>query len=1063
LLPSSVVIPENESSVQVDVTTVDNTEATGDTKLTISASAVGHTAAEAEITVLDDDAASLSFYAIATQKKGVDFPVIIQAVDASGQVLTGLNAAVSVTAANTAGDIPLTAVVPLIFEHGVARGLFRINEVASGVVLTATVDSLSVPSVAFDVTASNRDFYTEVFTADKVVDIQNTSFLFTPQVGADMNHFYRVEKESIKELPFPPNHGIALDIEKDNYASFHLPSGRHVKFFGRNYYNLYVSENGRVLFAPYLSSGDGGEVEHLLNPGISAFMSNLAAGVARYEITYESVVVTWSGFKGKQPSGSLNTFQVELFFDGRIRLSYLNLAQKTAIVGFSARDGLIDGFTETDFSSYPTQPVIIAEPVAVAVNEGKMADFKVVAMGEGITYQWRKNGAAIPGATRDRLRINNVQKSDQGNYDVVVSTQQRQQTSEAVELTVYVPLRIIQTPQSQMITEGSPLHLSVKLADATGVRYQWLRNEVPLRGATRSVYALSAAQQVHAGSYTVNITNEVGSLVTEPVQVGILRLEDVVMVQNVGRPLVLTVPAAGSGLEYAWKKDGVTLFNGSHIKGVDQAKLTVADFGDADVADYSCVVKAGTSELESGRFSVRIRHIPIMNSWSTGPWIVSATVDESFSASRDPTSYQVKGLPKGVTQLPGQNRLVGKPSVPGDYTLRITASNAAGVSEVALVPLTVLPLNNDAIGTYEGLILPSAPGTTNNLNGGTLRFTVSSTGACTATALLDGVKTSFTARLDASISAAPTISFTKSGVLSWSGSFNSSGHHLGQISWGDVVAQVEAWKTGVAGVSAYKGNFNAGLTIDPALQADLDYPQGSGHMIFSVSSTGSVAWKGKLADGITVTGSSKLGASGKIPFHHQLYAKGSVAGGMNGWIQLSEDSQGKRIDSDQLLWRKPAQTAKTRSYDSGFAQHTQTLAGRYFDKAVPLLMLSSASPNAVLLLREGKLEQTPPAVGGVISQPIQLDPTKYTATFIGSNDARMKLKITPSTGEFSGSCTFYDTSPARVLSFSGLVIPGTKQGVGQFQLPELPSTLTLPKTTVRTSPILSGKVQFNVP
>ena len=66
--------------------------------------------------------------------------------------------------------------------------------------------------------------------------------------------------------------------------------------------------------------------------------------------------------------------------------------------------------------------VITTQPVASqTMCSGSTATFSVVATGTGLTYQWRKNGVNITGATSSTLTLNNVITTDAGDYTVVVS------------------------------------------------------------------------------------------------------------------------------------------------------------------------------------------------------------------------------------------------------------------------------------------------------------------------------------------------------------------------------------------------------------------------------------------------------------------------------------------------------------------------------------------------------------------------------------------------------------------------------------------------------------------
>ncbi|MBE2213148.1 MAG: immunoglobulin domain-containing protein, partial [Opitutaceae bacterium] len=85
----------------------------------------------------------------------------------------------------------------------------------------------------------------------------------------------------------------------------------------------------------------------------------------------------------------------------------------------------------------PAAPSILTQPAAMTSLAGSGAYFGVVVNGTGLTYQWYKNGVAIPGATRSAYSIATVQASDAANYAVVVSnTTGQSTTSDSVALAV---------------------------------------------------------------------------------------------------------------------------------------------------------------------------------------------------------------------------------------------------------------------------------------------------------------------------------------------------------------------------------------------------------------------------------------------------------------------------------------------------------------------------------------------------------------------------------------------------------------------------------------------------
>ena len=65
-------------------------------------------------------------------------------------------------------------------------------------------------------------------------------------------------------------------------------------------------------------------------------------------------------------------------------------------------------------------PVITTQPVNLIQCPGTMAVFSVTATGTGLTYQWRKNGVNIAGATSTNLIFMSINASTAGTYDVIV-------------------------------------------------------------------------------------------------------------------------------------------------------------------------------------------------------------------------------------------------------------------------------------------------------------------------------------------------------------------------------------------------------------------------------------------------------------------------------------------------------------------------------------------------------------------------------------------------------------------------------------------------------------------
>jgi alpha-tubulin suppressor-like RCC1 family protein len=85
-------------------------------------------------------------------------------------------------------------------------------------------------------------------------------------------------------------------------------------------------------------------------------------------------------------------------------------------------------------------PVIVVQPVNLTVIAGNNTTFTVTVKGSPApTYQWRKNGANIIGATSSSLTFTGVAPGDAGSYDVVVTNCSGSATSTTAALTVNPP------------------------------------------------------------------------------------------------------------------------------------------------------------------------------------------------------------------------------------------------------------------------------------------------------------------------------------------------------------------------------------------------------------------------------------------------------------------------------------------------------------------------------------------------------------------------------------------------------------------------------------------------
>lgn len=257
-----------------------------------------------------------------------------------------------------------------------------------------------------------------------------------------------------------------------------------------------------------------------------------------------------------------------------------------------------------------TPPAITAQPQPVTVTEGQPASFSVTVTGNPPpTFQWRKDGVEIDGATASEFTIAITDLDDAGNYDVVVSNSEGTITSDAAVLTVN-PLPpeapvITQQPQSQTVTVSQPVSFSVSASGHPAPWYQWFRNGEAINGATSATYEIASAAFADAGDYTVFVDNGVGDgvlsevavlTVTEGPTAPVITGQPVSVTATEGDPVQFSVVATGNPAPtYQWRRNGINLA-GANSATLDIAAITLADAGnyDAVVSNSQGVVISDT-------------------------------------------------------------------------------------------------------------------------------------------------------------------------------------------------------------------------------------------------------------------------------------------------------------------------------------------------------------------------------------------------------------------------------------------------------------------------------------
>ncbi len=163
------------------------------------------------------------------------------------------------------------------------------------------------------------------------------------------------------------------------------------------------------------------------------------------------------------------------------------------------------------------------QPAGLTVNAGSLATFSVSVAGTGpFSYQWRKDGVPIVGATLSTYTLASIQGINAGTYDVLVSNVAGSATSASATLAVNTAPVINSQPASLTVNAGTVATFTVTVSGTAPLSYQWRKDGAPLSNGTSATYSV-VAQQATVGSYDVVVSNVVTSITSAPASLSILK------------------------------------------------------------------------------------------------------------------------------------------------------------------------------------------------------------------------------------------------------------------------------------------------------------------------------------------------------------------------------------------------------------------------------------------------------------------------------------------------------------------------------------------------------------
>jgi len=351
-------------------------------------------------------------------------------------------------------------------------------------------------------------------------------------------------------------------------------------------------------------------------------------------------------------------------------------------------------------------PSITTQPGNQTVIAGQTAAFNVSATGTApLSYQWRKNGANITGATSSSYTTPATTTADSGStFSVVVTNSAGSATSNNATLTVNAPAvapSITSQPANQTVTAGQMATFSVSASGTAPLSYQWRKNGLYITGATSSSYTTPATTTADSGStFSVVVTNSAGSTTSNNATLTVnaaavapsITTQPANQTVTAGQTAMFSVSATGTApMGYQWRKNGTNI-TGATSSSYSTPATTTTDSG----SSFSVVISNSAGSVSSNNATLMVNQAAaVAPSITTQPGNQTVTAGQTATFSvlatgTAPLSYQWR---KSGTNISGANAnsytTPATTTADSGSTFSVVVSNSAGSVTSNSASLTV--------------------------------------------------------------------------------------------------------------------------------------------------------------------------------------------------------------------------------------------------------------------------------------------------------------------------------------------------------------------------------------
>ncbi len=295
-------------------------------------------------------------------------------------------------------------------------------------------------------------------------------------------------------------------------------------------------------------------------------------------------------------------------------------------------------------------PGIATQPADKTVALGSNWTFSVVGTNTAGLYKWYFNGTNRLVSATNSYTVTSATTNNAGTYSVILTNIAGVVTSRLAVLTVQIPPSITTQPTvSNVVAQGSSVTNSV-VADGDSVYYQWYfakgtAKAAAIASATSTNLTLSSVTTNNSGTYTVVVTNSVGTVTSAKSVLTVIpppaiSKQPVKASLTAGQKLSLTVTATGTkpsytNLFYQWYV-GTTPFDSTTNFTATNATFVITNASATAAGNYSVVITNFGGSTTSSVVAVTVGA-------DAKPPVLKITDPSKSIATVTNTPYTIKG------------------------------------------------------------------------------------------------------------------------------------------------------------------------------------------------------------------------------------------------------------------------------------------------------------------------------------------------------------------------------------------------------------------------------------